>query len=85
MSSRASEGATTFVLFREKVRAVRSVRATDGIVLEAQEALSTSIVQQKNTITQSRGYLCNCKLQLRGEAVTVRNVSCDMLRLLGCS
>ena len=33
------ESATTFVLLREKVRAVRSVKATDGIVLEAQEAL----------------------------------------------
>ena len=27
-----SVGMTTFVLLREKVRAVRSVRATDGIV-----------------------------------------------------
>ena len=39
MVSEASEGAATFVLLREKVRAVRSVRVIDGIVLGAQEAL----------------------------------------------
>lgn len=33
--SEAARIAPTFVLLREKVRAVRSVRATDGIVLEA--------------------------------------------------
>lgn len=56
--SQELEGAPTFVLLREKVRAVRSVKATDGIVLEAQEARWNAIVQAANTITQSRGYLC---------------------------
>jgi hypothetical protein len=57
MFSGAAKVAPTFVLLREKVRAVRSVRATDGIVLEAQEAIWNAIVQNANTITQSRGYL----------------------------
>jgi hypothetical protein len=41
--SKAARVAPTFVLLREKVRAVRSVRATDGIVLEAQEAIQNAI------------------------------------------
>jgi hypothetical protein len=72
------------VLLREKVRAVRIVRETDGIVREAQEALEQSIVKSISTTTQSRGYLCDRNQGLKGEADREPSVSSNMLRLLGC-
>ena len=55
MLQKVSIGMATFVLLREKVRAVRSVKATDGIVMAAQGILERSMERQTNTITQSRG------------------------------